>query len=226
MSAVRRESDGCTYIFLDESGNFDFSPKGTRYFLLTAVSMKRPFPVFDALDTYKHDCLEDFEHRLDQEFFHCTEDNEHVRKRVFDLIATDLHGIRIDCLVVEKSKTVPVLREDKRFYPQMLGYLLKYVLPQVGEKVIIITDKIPVNKKRQAIEKGVKRKLAEMLPPEAKYCILHHESRSHLGLQVADYCCWAVFRKWEHDDAAYYDHIKEAVKSEFPIFRGGTTHYY
>ena len=225
-AAGGHQNDGCTYVFLDEAGDLGFNNNGSRYFVLTAISMKRPFPVVDALDTYKHNCLEAFEHRLDQEFFHCTDDNRYVRKRVFDLIVTELHGIRIDCLVVEKRKTGPALREDKRFYPKMLGYLLKYVLPQVGEKVIIITDRIPVKKKRQAIEKGVKRTLAEMLPPEAKYRILHHESRSHLGLQVADYCCWAVFRKWERDDAAYYDRIKEAIKSNFDIFRTGTTHYY
>jgi len=30
------------YIFLDESGNFDFSPKGTKYFVLSAVSTLDP----------------------------------------------------------------------------------------------------------------------------------------------------------------------------------------
>ena len=33
------------YIFLDEGGNFDFSPKGTRFFTLTSVTKARPFQV-------------------------------------------------------------------------------------------------------------------------------------------------------------------------------------
>ena len=57
----------CVYIFLDESGNFDFSPGGTRYFVLTSVSMERPFPVAAPLDDYKRDCLE---YDLDLEYFH------------------------------------------------------------------------------------------------------------------------------------------------------------
>lgn len=58
----------CSYIFLDEAGNFDFSVNGTRYFALVSVSMLRPFPGFDGLDNYKHDYLE-ADRNL--EHFHC-----------------------------------------------------------------------------------------------------------------------------------------------------------
>jgi hypothetical protein len=30
--------------------------------------------------------------------------------------------------------------------------------------------------------------------------ILHHASRADVNLQVADYCAWALYRKWERDD--------------------------
>lgn len=30
------------YLFIDESGNFDFSPKGTKYFVLTALATFDP----------------------------------------------------------------------------------------------------------------------------------------------------------------------------------------
>jgi hypothetical protein len=217
----------CTYIFLDESGNFDFSPKGTHYFVLTSVSTRRPFAAHGPLDDYKHDCLE---FGLDKEYFHCVEDNPRVRNRVFELIAEHLDGLRIDSLVVEKRKTGPALRDDRRFYPEMLGYLLKYVLPKEveagAEEVIVITDTLPVQKKRQAIEKAIQQALAKMLPKGMRYRILHHASRSHYGLQVADYCCWAVFRKWQKGETEYYDRIRPAIRSEFDIFRTGTRHYY
>lgn len=127
-----------TYVFLDESGNLDFSAKGSRYFLLTSVSMRRPFSIYGPLDTYKHDCIE---FGLDSEFFHCAHDNSHVRRAVFDRIAHYLDDMRIDILVVEKRKTLPALREDRRFYPQMLGYLLspdaaaRYGIPSPASRV-------------------------------------------------------------------------------------------
>ncbi len=217
----------CVYLFLDEGGNFDFSPTGTRYFVLTSVATRRPFPAHAPLDDFKHDCLE---YGLDTEYFHCADDNPHVRRKVFDVIAAHLDSLRIDCLVVDKPKTGPALRDDKRFYPEMLGHLLKYVIPRElkddVDEIIVITDTIPIQKKRQAIEKTIKGALAKMLPLGMRYRILHHASRSHYGLQVADYCNWAVFRKWQKGEVEYYDRIRSAVRSEFDIFKTGTRLYY
>ena len=208
----------CAYIFLDESGNFDFGPNGTRYFLLTSVGMRRPFPVFRLIDEYKHDCLEI---GRNTEYFHCSRDREEVRSRLFDLIATCLGDMRINSLVVDKSRTESALRADAHFYPEMLGRLLHSVLPRElaegANEVIVITDTIPVNRQRRAVEKAVRITLARMLPPGMKYRVFHHQSRSHYGLQVADYCCWAIFRKWQRADMRYYDRIASAVQSEFNL---------
>lgn len=217
----------CAYIFLDEAGNLDFSPSGTRWFVLTSVSMRRPFTATVSLDAYKHDCLE---YGLNTEYFHCADDNNHVRGRVFEIITQSIGDFQIDSLVVEKPKTGPALQSDMRFYPEMLGYLLKYVVPKElncgATEVIVITDSIPVNKKRRAIEKGVQTALAAMLPKGMRYRILHHSSRSHFGLQVADYCCWAVYRKWQSGETVYLEQIAQSQRSEFEIFRLGNKLYY
>jgi hypothetical protein len=219
--------NGCAYIFLDEAGNLDFSTNGTRWFVLTSVSMRRPFSATGPLDAYKHDCLE---YGLNTEYFHCADDNNHVRGRVFDIITQCIGDFRIDSLVVEKPKTGPALQADNRFYPEMLGYLLRYVVPkelaQGANEVIVITDLIPVNKKRRAIEKGVQKALAAMLPEGMRYRILHHSSRSHFGLQVADYCCWAVYRKWQTGEAGYHQLLADGMRSEFEIFKSGKVLYY
>ena len=215
------------YVFLDESGNLDFSPSGTRYFVLTCVTVARPFPWEGLLNGLKYDCLE---YGLEIQRFHCAEDNNRVRSRVFDIINGSTGDIRIDSLIVEKRKTGPALTVESRFYPAMLGYLLKYVLSGVSNgqspEVVVITDTIPVKKKRQAIEKAVKGTLSKMLPSRQGYRIMHHDSRSHDGLQIADYCCWATYRKYEMRDNAWYDHIKGGVRSEYDIFQSGQTYYY
>lgn len=71
---------------------------------------------------------------------------------------------------------------------------------------------------RRAIEKAIQQSLARMLTAGMKYRILHHASRPHYGLQVADYCCWAVFRKLQRGDTEHYDRIKPAVRSEDDFF--------
>ena len=65
-----------------------------------------------------------------------------------------------------------------------------------------------------------------MLLSKIKYRILHHDSRSHYGLQVADYCCRAVFRKLQTGKTTYFDRIRSAVRGEFDIFQTETRYYY
>ena len=208
----------CAYIFLDESGNFDFGPNGTRYFLLTSVGMRRPFRMLRALDDYRHDCLEE---DRNVEYFHCSRDRGEVRRNLFNVIAGYMDEIQVHSLVVEKARINPRLQRDTRFYPEMLGQLLKvavpYELKEGAEEVLVITDTIPVNRKRQAVEKAVQTTLIRTLPSSMKYRVLHHQSRSHYGLQVADYCCWAIFRKWQKGDMGYYGHIAPALRGEFKV---------
>ncbi|MDR4468837.1 MAG: DUF3800 domain-containing protein [Nitrospira sp.] len=217
----------CLYVFLDEGGNLDFSTNGTKYFTITTITKIRPFPLDADLLSLKYDLLEE---GLDLERFHAAEDKQWVRDRVFSIIGRHLSSIRIDSLIVEKRKTHPKFREQNKFYPAMLGYLLRHVFNQVhGERynqIVVKTDQLPVNKKRQAFEKAIKTTLVEMLPRTACYRVVHHESRSSISLQVADYCNWAVYKKWTNDDYRSYELIKEGIKSEFDIFRTGDTHYY
>lgn len=205
----------CTYIFLDESGNLDFKSSGTRYFIMTSVSMVRPFTICRDLDSYKHDCLEN---GLDIEYFHCAEDPARVRENIFDRVAGRLEDIRIDSLVVDKSETDPGRREERLLYYETLTRLLKDIVPKEwktgAEKIIAITDTIPVRNPKKIIEKSIKTSLAEDLPKAITYQVSHHSSRSHYGLQVADYCCWAMFRKWERQETHYYDLVSKAVRSE------------
>ena len=215
------------YVFLDESGNLDFSDRGTRYFVLASVSMRRPFQMNDALDGYKYDCIE---YGLEHERFHCANDNAHVRNTVFDIMGGRLDGTEIHSLVVDKRGIPPELSAEERFYPEMLGYHLRYVLTRpshaTAEEIIVITDTIPLKRKRQAIERAVKVTLERMLPESPRHRIMHHDSRSHYGLQVADYCCWAISRKHEKADSTYYRRIQSAVRSEFVLSQAGPPHPY
>lgn len=163
------------------------------------------------------------------EYFHCADDNRHVRSKVFSMLASSVPHNSVDSVIVEKSKTGPALRPEVTFYPKMLGYLLRYAIENaplsVGE-VVVITDTIPVARKRGAVEKAIKTTLKAMLPATTPYRVMHHASRAHYGLQVADYFNWAIYRKWEHGDATAHSAIASQIRSEFDIFRKGVRRYY
>lgn len=215
------------YLFLDEGGDLNFSNSGTRYFTLTAVSKERPFSIEPVLLNLKYDLIE---FGLNIEFYHASEDRQAVRDRVFRCIVARPDHVRIDTIVVEKPKTGPSLQIPENFYSRMLGYLLKFIFQgrhvEKFDELIVITDSLPVRAKRKAFEKGIKQTLAQMLPAHVKYRLLHHASKSSMGLQIADYCNWAVFRKWEGKDNRSYELVKNLIRSEFEIFKSGTSFFY
>ncbi len=220
-------ADRFLYIFLDEAGNLDFSPTGTRYFLLGALTKERPFNAYKALTELKYDLTE---MGTELEYFHASENAQPVRNRVFEIIRRNLEGVRIDALVVEKRKTEPAFQPEEAFYPRMIGILLKHILDHhdlgLFKEVLVITDAIPIRRKRGTIAKIIKTTLASQLPLSARYRLIHHESKSNLDLQIADYCTWALYRKWNRGDTRSYQHIQPAVTSEVDIWRPGTTCYY
>lgn len=215
------------YIFLDEAGDFAFSEKGTRYFIVGSITAERPFPVYHDLTELKYDLAEQ---GTDLEYFHASENAQAVRDQVFAIVQRHLDGIQIDTTIVEKRKTGPALQVPEKFYPRMLGYHLEFILRQYRltdyDSVIVYTDQIPVQRNREAIKKAVKQTLAKSLPTGVAFQVLHHDSKSNFQLQVADYCTWAVYRRWARQDERSYRLIATAVRSEFDIFRTGTQRYY
>lgn len=215
------------YVFLDEGGNLDFSPNGTKYFTMSGVWLERPFPCDTELQGLRFDLIES---GLDIEYFHASSDRQPVRDSVFDILRTRLTRFNIDSVIVEKSKTGPSLRADNRFYPKMLGNLLRRIVNTCGiaqwTEVIVITDRIPVARKRHAVEGAIKSTLADRLPKGTAYRVLHHDSKSCPGLQIADYCNWAIYRKWDHRDSRSFNLIAPAVRSQWDIFANGDVHWY
>ncbi len=177
------------YLFIDEGGNFDFSPGGTRYFMLTCLLEERPFPSYDKLRSLKYDLLEQ---GTNLEYFHASEDKQAVRNKVFAIVRENLEHIQVSSMIVQKNKTNPSIRDASAFYTKVFRMLMKWVVEKHVhgkgyERVILFTDVMPVAKKKRAMEKGVKLELAGLLREGIEYRIYHHQSRSSLNLQVADY---------------------------------------
>jgi hypothetical protein len=167
---------------------------------------------------------------IDIERFHACEDTQATRNAVFAILGSCCDGLRADSVIVEKCKTGPSLRDEARFYPEMVGHLLQYVFNGTDlsnvDQFIVITDRLPLTKKRKAIEKGLRTHLPRRLPAGVPFRIFHHESKSCIGLQVADYFNWAMYRKWTNRDERSLNVVRSAFKSEFDIFRRGQKVWY
>jgi len=212
------------YVFLDEAGNLDFAPTGSRFFVLGGITKERPFSAYKEMTELKYDLVE---RGTALEYFHASENAQAVRNQVFDIIERNLNGVVVDSIIVEKQKLDAPWRAEEHFYPKTLGHLLRAILAQYSltefQEVVVFTDSLPIQRKRSAIEKTVKTTLAALLPATVRYRVLHHASKSNMDLQIADYCTWAIYRKWNGQDARSFDRIRAAVRSEWDVLQAGNT---
>lgn len=212
------------FLFFDESGNFDFSPSGTRFLVFGVLSTRDPSRLLQPLS--------DLRYRLiaggsEIERFHATEDSQVVRDEVFAILKT-VGGCEFDAVVVEKRKVHPYLYDVTQFYPKFADYLLRYVFGRYAdpkERIVIVTDSLPVRKKRGAVIKAFKGYMRRHLGGRP-FTVLHHPSASHMCLQAADYCTWAIYKKWKDAEMRPYTEIAGLVRSDFDILRRGTEHFY
>ena len=214
------------YCFLDEGGNFDFSDKGSRYFTYTCLTTKRPFFADAGLDAYKYDLIE---YGLAHHYFHACEDNKHDKGKVFGALSNHLNSFKLDSVIIDRTQVTKEKRNQHYVYTRVFAHLLAKVIKEefsnqsnIPTKLIVITDTIPINTKRKVVEGNIKQTLQALIPKGVKYHLLHHPSSSHYGLQIADYCNWAILRRWERGEDLYYTKIQEALRSEYSQFNYGS----
>lgn len=215
------------YIFLDEAGNFDFSPKGSKYLMIGSLVKFRPFAEYPDLLNLKYDIIEA---GFDHEYFHAAEDKKPVREGVFRIMQKHISDCSFVATVISKNKTDPALRPPEKIYSKLIGYNIRKALSffQLSEikEIVILADSVPIKKGKELFRKYLKHTLTQMLPQNLRYRIYNHASKSNLELQVVDYFTWATQRKWERGDDEAYRKIAPAVKSESDLFATEHTTYY
>jgi hypothetical protein len=212
------------HLFADESGNFDFSRNrgASRYFILTSVTLRDCATVNTRFHELRHQMAwEGHDHPGP---FHAAIDPGPVRNRVFGLI--EAQDLRVDAVVIEKAKAMPHTRtSEERFYQHAWFYLMRYVAPRLScSELLVVTASLGTKKRRLAfyeIVQGVMRQVGRTTYKTACW-----EATSDSCLQVADYCGWAIQRKWESSDPTPYSRIAGKVKSEYDLFAAGTRLYY
>jgi hypothetical protein len=208
------------YLFLDESGNFDFTSKGTRYFALTSVGADDCHCGDELLDLRRALVWQGVD--LLQEF-HATEDYQHVRDRVFESISH--HKLRVDSTIVEKSNVADHLRANEhRFYKQVLFSHLSYIVPQLvrsNDSLLVVCAALGTRRDREIHRANLQDVIEQVQPPGSRIRFAFWPAAVEPCLQVADYCSWAIHRKWERNDERSYVLISDMIASEFDLFATG-----
>ena len=212
------------YIFLDEAETKLSLKNGSKYFVLGGITKERPFHAYKELTEFKYNQVE---RGTALEYFHASENAQAVRNAVFDIIEKNLAGVAVDAIIVEKQKVAATLREEEQFIPKVLGTLLReilqhYPLAEFAE-VIVFTDSLPVQRKRGAVEKGVKMTLAAMLPATVRYRALYRAVRGPIWICRSRIIApKAIYLKWNGSDDCSFKRVAAAVRREWDVLQTGT----
>ena len=158
--------------------------------------------------------------------FHATEDKQVVRDKVFRLIQNAT--FRADFTIFEKSKTVVSRQSEEGLYKLAWFEHLRYVSPAIvksKDELLVIAASIGTKKKRRLMKVAIEDVVTQTTMC-ANWEVAFWPAESDPMLQIADYCTWAVQRKWEVGDTRSYDLIRGKVATEHDFFQDGTRHHY
>ncbi|MEZ4533029.1 MAG: DUF3800 domain-containing protein [Thermomicrobiales bacterium] len=205
------------YLFLDESGDLVFAPKGTRFFTVTSIAIEACEVGSDLLELRRTLAREEVD-LFDQ--FHATEDAQSVRDRVFEAIGN--HRFRLDVTILEKSRTdAHLVIDPDRLYRLAIYSHLRHAIPAVfqpGDDGLVVCAALGTKRQMAAHLHHLRYVVREVTPPDLKVGSALWRAAAEPCLQVADYCCWAIHRKWERNDTRSYDLISDRIESEFLLF--------
>ena len=215
------------YMFGDEAGCFGFNkkPGASKYFIVCTITLDT-CAVGHALSDLRRDML--FRRIELGPYFHCAADKQHVRDEVFDVICQ--HDFTVQATIMEKTKAQPKIRPSKqRFYQYGWFYHFKFVAPKIikpDTEVLITTASVGKTNKHQAHFTHAVNDVVQQTIQRDKWTTDFSPAIQDPCLQAADYCTWAIQRKWELDDERSYVLIQDRITHEADMWRRGTTHYY
>ena len=182
--------DNALFVFVDESGNFDFSALGTRHFVMSAVAATAPLESASILHNLRYRLLTEGH---DVSEFHATEDRQHVRDRVFESF-NSVTNVVSHVLYVDKREVSSQIRTDSQLHLRFGRAMIRHVIDAFEgrefEAVVVVFDQALTQKKQGAFRLAMKPELKQLSKP---FHIYFHRMVTDMNGQIADYIAWSKF---------------------------------
>lgn len=130
------------------------------------------------------------------------------------------HKFRVQAQICEKAKAYERVRFSRaRFYKYPWYYLVKHgIARHLSSGCHLYATAASIGNKKE--RKTYVNNLRDVLDQNAG-CSFSVDFRPAIAdpcLQVADYCAWAIQRKWERDDKRSYALIEDRVTYEYNLW--------
>lgn len=214
------------FLFADEAGCFAFkkAPNVSRYYIVCTVALSSCEVGTKLLELRRQLA---WEKASLGDYFHATTDKQNVRDAVFNILKNE--KFTIQATVMEKSKAQPQTRlSEETFYKYGWYYHFIYSSAKyIGsiDELMVTVASIGTKKKRIAFEDAV-RDVVKQRIRRKQWAAAFWPCQTDPCLQIADYCTWAIQRKWEMGDSRSYDLIADKINYEFDLWGRGKEHFY
>lgn len=180
----------CLFVFIDESGNLDFSTRGTKHFVLGAGITSDPLAGSRVVSSVKYDLLAE---GMNIPYFHASENSQFIRNRFLSAIHS-LTAISRHTFVVNKRNLPPSYRDSVELYLLVSRHLAvvlsdEFRLRPVGQ-VVVVFDKALTHRHQEAFSAELKPVLNQW---QVTYRLYFHSVKYDPNGQVADYLAWARY---------------------------------
>jgi hypothetical protein len=216
------------FIFADEAGCFNFSrdPAASKYYIVCTLACSSCGDLGADLLALRRELI--WENAPVGEYFHASEDKQVIRDRVFQLLQK--HDFSIQATIMEKSKAYPRVRVTNHvFYKYGWFYHFSHVAPKIvagADELHITTASVGTHKGQRIFSAAVNNVVQQVLRSNKRHRTNFCRSIADPCLQAADYCTWAIQKRWELQDERSYSLIKDRIIHEADMWAHGNVHQY
>ena len=212
------------FVFIDESGNFDFSEKGTDHFVMAGVAALAPLDSAAEMQALRYQLLAEGN---DVSSFHAAEDRQFIRDRVFQTFES-IKNVKAHAIYGDKHRAAPRLQSDSQIHALFGQALIRYFLRVFDssdyKRVVVVFDQALTKKKQGDFHGVIKPELKALRKP---FRIYFQKMVTDMNGQIADYVAWSKFVQLERNELRPWTSLTSTLQpSDFNIFRNGTTIYY
>jgi len=209
------------YVYLDEAGQ----PRPTEktpedVFLVTALRVDDPYPLRKLF-------RRTWQHTLPKRLCHLNEVKasaapDHFRERLYRGLADLGENLMIHSAILHTSDLpYPLRKYEGILYAHVVTSVVGQCMAGKGDHFVQLsldrrnTPGLTVAEFNAHLQAG----LGFYLPAGAYLKIKHRDSTTDVGIQAADFICWALYQKYQREDIHWYEIIASQIASERVMFR-------
>jgi hypothetical protein len=206
------------FLFIDESGNFDFGSSGSAHFVMAGVLTPNPLKSALPLQALRYRLLEQ---GINLSSFHAAPDLQEVRNSVIEEIST-LSELKAHVVFGKKDELHPEFRNMQNLHFHFTTELVRHHL-EAGHisdesRLIVVIDQSLPAKSQSSFHASIKPLFKQH---RRDFQLYFQSMKTDYNGQIADYVAWAKFKQLERDEHRPWEALNSSLTLTEQEIRGG-----